>query len=104
MSPQLPDDVPASTLVTVYEAINDTRREIFVGLSMRFMGDVGLSVRDLPELRHWKAGEDVRVRGVEYGVPMRDAWDFLRRYALSRANAGWNVVMPAGAPRADRPA
>lgn len=102
--PHLPGDVSPSTLVTVYEAVNDARREIYVGLSMNFIGQVELTIREVPELRHWLADEPIRVRGVEYGVPMRDAWDFVERYARSRANAGWRVMPPSQAPSPKRPA
>lgn len=96
--PNLPSDIPGSTLVTVYEAVNEALREIWVGLSMHLIGEIESRLRARKELSHWKPSDRVSVRVVEYSMPMRDARDFVRRYELARANAGWTIISDASLP------
>lgn len=90
--PDVDPDTPGSTLVTVYEAINDTKREIFVGISTRFMNDIETRLRARQELAHWKSTDRTRVQAIEYGMPYDAARDFLARYEHAKANAGWKVL------------
>lgn len=90
--PDVDPDIPGSTLVTVYEAINDTRRELFIGLSTLFMSDIESRLRARQELAHWKDADRTRVQAIEYGMPYNSAREFLARYEQAKANAGWKIL------------
>lgn len=90
--PDIDPDLPGTSLVTVYEAINETRREIFIGLSSYFMNEIEARVRKRPELAHWQATDRTRVDAIEYGIPLSVARDFLKRFETAKANEGWKIL------------
>lgn len=99
--PNIRPGVPDSTLVTVYEAVNEPLRELYVGASMYLMGQIADRLQRVKELSHWRRQDRVSVRAVEFSMPLRDALDFVRRYEIAKANAGWNVISANHLPDID---
>lgn len=83
--------------MTVFEAVNETLREVFVGAT-----DHGFD-RGIDEFRacppravaHWGPGARLSFRCVECAVPDRDAERFIDGYAQSDALRGWRVLRTA---------
>lgn len=102
--PNIHREISQATLVTVYEAVNETLREMYVGLSLRLMGEIERRLRLKKELAHWGEEDRIVVRAIDYSLPYRDARDFVRRYEQARANSGWNVLSSHHLPDLDHPA
>lgn len=90
--PDIDPALPGTSLVTVYEAVNESRREIFVGLSTFFMAEIESRLRHRPELAHWQETDRTRVDAIEYGIPLSVARDFVKRFETAKANQGWKVL------------
>lgn len=76
--------------VTVFEAVNDRRREIFVGVTTLPMHE--LIARPPETIRHWTEGETA-FRSLEFGLPLDEARAFIERYAQVNAREGWTVLL-----------
>jgi hypothetical protein len=87
-------DVPAGSLVCVYEAINDDLREIFVGATTDELPDLTLKhVFQKPkEIAHWRGEHRITYRAVEYAIPKAHADPFIEAYCHSRAMSSWKVL------------
>lgn len=80
--------------VTVYEVLNGTRREIFVGIVARPMVElVGTFRSALPlQAAHWSAADRLEFRSVEFGMTESDARAFIEGYASALAPSGWRMI------------
>lgn len=82
-------------MVIVFEAINEDRKEHYVGATA--LGFEELTSRPLgalsPRLARWAPEERARLRIVENLLPPEAVADFVRHYAASVARAGWRVLV-----------
>lgn len=82
--------------VVIYEAVNKTLREIFVGAAegAAVPEDLArLHEQSLPKaIGHWRPGQNIVYRIVEIGLPRHDSGAFLHAYALEVASVGWRVI------------
>lgn len=90
--PDLDPELPESSLVTVYEAVNETRKELYVGLSTFFVPEIERRLRSKLALSHWSPQDRIVIRAIEYGIPLSMAREFTRAYEQSRVDAGWKRV------------
>jgi hypothetical protein len=88
-----PPRTPPTQLVSVYEAVNDGRREIYLGTTLHLADHLTTSFRSTPPkaVAHWGPGEKIFINIVEYSIPQRDVAKFIDHYASSAASAGWTV-------------
>lgn len=86
----------AADLISVFEVLNETRGELYVGATWR-LKDLDDFNRMTPPraVRHWKAGEALRFRTIEYGLPQADAPVFIERYRTSDLVKSWKVLTDA---------
>lgn len=83
--------------MTVFEAVNETLREVFVGATEHPF-DRGIDeFRSRPPraVAHWRMGERLSFRCVEHEVPSHDAERFIDGYAQSDALRGWKILRTA---------
>lgn len=85
--------LPEHHLICVFEAANDSRKEVYLGTSRHLIGQL---VRDfaarLPRaVRHWRKEDRVRLRCLEYSIQAGEAGAFIDAYARSGALEGWTV-------------
>ena len=80
-------------LVTVYEAINETLKEVYVGTTSLFIDQLGARflTRLPPNVAHWRADHNILYHAVEYAIYRRDAAEFIDRYAKSASLETWRV-------------
>ena len=80
-------------LVTVYEAANETLKEVYLESSQLPISQIARFLRSdpPPRLSHWRPEHLVQYRAVAT-LPKRDAEAFIARYAESGAPAGWRVL------------
>lgn len=85
--------MPALPLVTVYEAVNETLKEVYLESSQLPISQIARFLRSdpPPELSHWRPEHRVHYRPVAT-LPRRDAEAFIARYADSGAFFGWRVL------------
>lgn len=80
---------------TVYEAVNEKTREIFVGYTSVQMFEAERSLRSAPPagIRHWDF-DDVRdFRSVEFDLREEDAKKFVAGYARMTPPADWRYLV-----------
>ena len=80
------------TNITVFEAINLDRMELFIGATTLPMNALIESFRaELPpEVRSWNSIEGVAYRSLEFHLDASDAAAFIQRYAA--AQKGWKII------------
>jgi hypothetical protein len=80
---------------TVYEIINQSRREILVGLTSDPRVDAVASVRAVKPaiVEHWQHSDDLRFRGLESGVTPDAALSRAASYAQAVPPAGWRYLL-----------
>ena len=79
----------------VYEAINETLREFFVGTSKMPLAQLQLRHRsNAPEtLSHWRPGEHrIEYREIEPDMPSADAATFIQSYIRSIGKPDWKIL------------
>lgn len=83
--------------VSVYEAINETLKEIFVGMTYEGMHKVLTRHRSKgpPEICHWKADHAVNYLSIQPNMAASHAADFAAAHALSVQRPGWKVIVGA---------
>lgn len=91
-----------TTKVTVFEASNESRREVYIATTTLSMNALitRLGQRRPAALRHWRPAEPVRFRSLEFGMAPADAAAYIRGYASGRS--GWRVIRARkalGAPK-----
>jgi hypothetical protein len=82
-----------SPTVTVFEAINRPRKEVFIGATALTMAELMFAFRRAPPsaARHWTRDDAVEFRSLEFGMDPRDAEAFIREYSATMARGGWLV-------------
>jgi hypothetical protein len=88
----------ALPLVAVYEAINDSLRETYVGTTSLPFDAVASHFRrnPPPAAAHWKTEQKVIVNIVEDSLRLNDALDFIQHYAASLEAVGWRALREDG--------
>ena len=86
---------------TVFEAVNDTIKEIFLGTTDAGMEEVvDQHQASLPErIAHWKPDHRVRYRGVEFMLTAGQARKRVVSYGRAVDRPGWTVVSGPPDPR-----
>lgn len=80
--------------MTVFEATNDTLREVYIGTTERLMERLVDEFERRPPARtaHWDKAHRIGFRCVEYAIPASDARAFIDNYASSEALSGWKIL------------
>lgn len=82
--------------VVVYEAVNDTLKEFFVGISTLPLTADEIASRHResppPAIAHWRAEHQVWYRCVDPGLAAADSQDFVRGYAQRMAQPDWKAL------------
>ncbi|MBI5202720.1 MAG: hypothetical protein HY925_14100 [Elusimicrobia bacterium] len=86
--------VPEQYLVTVFEASNETLRELYVGTTTHLVEVLTRLFLERPPARvsHWRSTHRISIRCVDYSVAVHDVDDFLEAYAASEALKPWKVI------------
>jgi hypothetical protein len=84
--------MPKNPVVTVFEAVNLSRREIFIAATTLPIHEVvARHAAALPEeIHHWRPDEFVDHRSLEFGMEAPVAADFIEKYAATQP--GWRVI------------
>lgn len=81
---------------TVFEAVNRTLKEIFVGLCSEPVTLLEIERRMQearpPAVGHWQSGQDISCRCVEADLTEPDGRAFLPLYARRISQDGWTVL------------
>lgn len=85
-------------LVAVYEAINDSLKEAYVGTTSHPYEAVAERFRRdrPPGASHWHANHKVTVNVVEMSLRLNDALEFVHHYAASLEAVGWKTLREDG--------
>jgi hypothetical protein len=76
---------------TVFEAVNETLHEIFVGMTASGLNTMQRSVK-APEIKHWLETHAVTYRSVEFSLAASHAADFVLTHAKTLVKPGWTVI------------
>ena len=88
-----PISAPSLGKVTVYEAVNETTRELFVSateLPMHVLINLHATLPPDP-IRHWKPKHSVHYRSLEFDLPRDDAEKFIAGYSAALGRADWKI-------------
>lgn len=78
------DEPGAADLVSIYEVLNETKGELFVGTTWRLKDLTGFQQMTPPKIvRHWELSDTLVFRTIEYGIPNADAPAFIDAYRRS---------------------
>ncbi len=82
-------------LMLVFEAINDTLHESFVGATSLPLSIIERRHQEhLPEsIAHWLPGQEIYYRCVESGLSAQETPTFLKSYAGTAERFGWKTVV-----------
>lgn len=82
-------------LMLVFEAINDTLHESFVGATSLPMSLVERRHQEHPpeEIAHWSPEQKVYYRCVESGLSAQETPTFLSSYAQTAGRFGWKTFV-----------
>ncbi len=85
-------------LVIVYEAVNDTLKEAYLGITDQPYESVAARFRRSPPLpaTHWVSDHAVSFNLVESSLRTDDARDFIVHYAASLEAVGWKTIREDG--------
>lgn len=85
-------------LVTVYEAVNDSLKEAYIGTTASPHEDLAARFRGNrpPAASHWDPDHTVSVNIVENSLRLDDARDFMVHYAASLEAVGWRTIREDG--------
>jgi hypothetical protein len=84
-------------LVIVFEATNDSLRELYIGLTTFPLQQLQREHSKVPprSIAHWKKEHAVNYRVVEEAIRRADANAFLDSYGQSTIRMGWKVIRDA---------
>lgn len=83
----------AADLVSIYEVLNETKGELFIGTTWRLKDLTGFQQLTPPKIvRHWEADDKLVFRTIEYGIPNADAPAFIEAYRRSELVKRWKVL------------
>lgn len=99
--PDAPDEARENSLVTVFEIVNWTKRERYVGATTLLLPELARRhVAMAPvELAHWDRLDNVSYRSLDYGVPLHDVDDFVQRHIDACAKSEWRSIRQREGPR-----
>jgi len=82
-------------LMLVFEAVNDTLKEAYVGATSLPLSIVERRHQENPppELAHWGPDHAISYRCVESGLSAQETPTFLASYAHTNARFGWKTVV-----------
>ena len=85
--------VQSNRSVAVYELLNETLREVYVGFTDQPLETFAVHIEKHrpPEVKHWIDGQSLIFRCVEADIPADDAPGFIGRYVGTVAAAGMRV-------------
>ena len=87
---------PREERTHVFEAINETLKEFYIGLT-----SVEVTVEELQRrhrdaapapISHWQPDHRISYRRVESGLPRNDGHAFVGSYAMTVSRVGWTVI------------
>lgn len=80
-------------LITVYEAINLSRLEVYLGTTTLLAAQLEAEFRkNVPQqVAHWGDPSGVVIRCLEYSVPKKEASALIERYAARESLRSWTV-------------
>ena len=80
-------------LVAVFEAVNESRREFYVGTTTLPEGDLKDLARSVAfrGITHWGPDEAIVYRIVESALGLDEALRFIKNYAATIQRIGWKV-------------
>lgn len=83
---------------TIYEASNETLKELYVGMTSLSLHQVMTKFRGRrpPEISHWNSDHAVSYQIVESSLAASHAADFVVAHAAKAKRPGWTVI--AGSP------
>jgi len=88
------EDIPEQ--VVVFEAVNDTLKEFFVGISFVPLtaDEIASRHRESPPaaIAHWRREHRVWYRCVDPGLAAHNSQDFVRSYAQRMAQSDWKAL------------
>ena len=92
MLDEMEDGKPAGR-VSVFEAVNETLREFFIGTTT-LPGDPPALAEAVVtrDLAHWQKDHKISCRIVETGLAFDEALKFVERHAFAAARTGWTVL------------
>ena len=87
------DDTVPAVQVAVFEAVNESLREFFIGTTSA-SGELPALVGGIAAhcIAHWQREHKISCRIVEQGLGVEDALKFVESYARSTARTGWTVL------------
>lgn len=87
-----PDKAPPR--VTVFEAVNDSLKETFLGTTAATLHSLaaGFAEKRPRAVSHWATKDRITLNIVESSLSENDARDFIRHYAASLEAAGWKPL------------
>ncbi|MBI5241110.1 MAG: hypothetical protein HY926_11605 [Elusimicrobia bacterium] len=82
--------------MVVFEAVNDTLQEFYVGISLLPLtaDEIASQHRESPPaaIAHWKKEHQVWYRCVDAGLSASDSQAFVRSYSQRLTQPGWKAV------------
>lgn len=81
-------------LFTIFEVSNETRREIYVGMTDLPMFQATQLLRASPPrcLAHWRGEEPHAARSIEFDLSREDARRFIDHYVKTALPPGWRFL------------
>jgi len=82
-------------LVTIYETTNDDLQEIYVGWTTDELETLMRRHCDSPPpaIRHWKKGQRISYRTIDFSFPAEDVEKVLDRYTKTAIPKGWKLLV-----------
>jgi hypothetical protein len=76
--------LPQHHLVTVYEVVNETLREVYLGTTSLLAPQLAAEFKRRPPraIAGWRTSDRMLLRCLVYAIPLREAQAFIRKYAL----------------------
>lgn len=86
---------PDSSKVTVFEAINETLKEFYIGTTTLAASELESLAQSVAfrANTHWEPGQKIDYRVVEEGLGLEEALAFIKSYAKTAMRTGWKVVI-----------
>lgn len=79
-----PPPLPQHHLVTVYEVVNETLGEVYLGTTNLLSPKLARDFERFPPkaIARWRARDRVILRCLVYAIPLREAEAFVRKFAV----------------------
>ncbi|MBI4345449.1 MAG: hypothetical protein HY553_01245 [Elusimicrobia bacterium] len=88
------EETPPHHLVSVFEASNETLKEVLLGVTARLLQRLVREHQKTPPpaIAHWSARHNVDYRCLDYSVKAREARGVIERRAKALRARGWRVL------------